>query len=144
MLLRANSAWYLIEYRDGLRSSIAMANGVTDKHAFAARRPGIKPHFATNLATQNGFPTAHFANQLRAIDEMIHTGMAPYPVERTLLTTGILHAALLSLAEGRAIETPHLDVHYQPTDWPHAPGVPPLPVRPDKGSIPVSRSKPKA
>ncbi len=88
------------------------------------------------------FPTAHFANQLRAIDEMIHTGVAPYPVERTLLTTGVLHAAMLSLAEDRVIETPYLDVHYKPADWPHTSGVPPQPVRPDKGSIPrQSKSK---
>jgi len=141
-LLRPNSAWYLIEYRDGLRATIAIANGVTDKFAFAARQPGIKPHFATNLATQDGFPTAHFANQLRAIDEMIHTGVAPYPVERTLLTTGVLHAAMLSLAESRPIKTPYLDVRYEPTDWPHTPGMPPPPVRNDKGSIP-KQSKPK-
>ncbi len=141
-LLRPNSAWYLIEYRDGLRATIAMANGVTDKFAFAARQPGVRPHFATQLATQDGFPTAHFANQLRAIDEMIHTGVAPYPVERTLLTTGVLHAAMLSLAEDRVIETPYLDVHYKPADWPHTSGVPPQPVRPDKGSIPrQSKSK---
>ena len=136
-LLRPNSAWYLLEYRDGLRAAVAMANGVTDKFAFAARRPGIKPDFATQLATQDGFPTAHFANQLRAIDEMIHTGVAPYPVERTLLTTGVLNAAMLSLAEGRAIETPYLDVRYEPTDWPHTPGAPPPAVRRDKGSIPA-------
>jgi hypothetical protein len=142
-LLRPNSAWYLIDYRDGLRATIAIANGVTDKFAFAARQPGVSPHFATKLATQEGFPTAHFANQLRAIDEMIHTGAAPYPVERTLLTTGVLHAAMLSLAQGRPIKTPYLDVRYEPTDWPHTPGAPPPAVRPDKGSIPA-RSKPKS
>jgi hypothetical protein len=52
---------------------------------------------------------------------MIQTGHAPYPVERTLLTTGILDALMISKAEkNRRVETPHLDVKYQPTDWPFA------------------------
>jgi len=57
-------------------------------------------------------------------------------------TTGVLHAAMLSLAESRPIKTPYLDVRYEPTDRPHAPGVPPPPVRTDKGGIPKP-SKPK-
>ena len=52
---------------------------------------------------------------------MMQTGHAPYPVERTLLTTGILDAVMTSVAEkGRRVETPHLEVKYQPTDYPFA------------------------
>jgi hypothetical protein len=37
------------------------------------------------------------------------TGKAPYPVERTLLTTGILAAAIDSLHQGqKRLETPDL------------------------------------
>jgi hypothetical protein len=56
---------------------------------------------------------------------MFRTGHPSYPIERTLLTTGMLHAAMRSLAERRPIETPHLDIRYEPTDWPYAPGKPP-------------------
>ena len=53
---------------------------------------------------------------------MIQTGHAPYPVERTLLTTGILDAVMTSAAEkNRRVETPHLEkMAYKPTDYPFA------------------------
>ena len=49
------------------------------------------------------------------------TGKAAYPVERTLLTTGILDAVMISRAERhRRVDTPHLEIRYQPADWPFA------------------------
>ena len=43
---------------------------------------------------------------------------APYPVERTLLTTGILEAAMRSrVQKGECIQTPHLQIAYEPRDF---------------------------
>ena len=43
------------------------------------------------------------------------TGKAPYPVERTLLTTGLTAAGVESLFRGQTrYETPHLAIRYQP------------------------------
>jgi hypothetical protein len=113
----------LIEYRDGLRGAVAMLNGWArdGAFAFAGRLSGQEKPEATNYLAQENPPHAHFAYLLRAIDSMIQTGRAAYPVERTLLTTGILDAIMTSRAEkGRRIETPHLAIKYQPVDWPFA------------------------
>ena len=65
---------------------------------------------------------------VKAIEHMIHTGRPAYPVERTLLTTGIIDAAMRSLAEqGQRIETSQLDTAYAASAWAHAPGLPPPP-----------------
>ena len=44
---------------------------------------------------------------------MLETGKAPYPVQRTLLTTGVLDALMESHARrDDRVETPQLDVAY--------------------------------
>jgi len=71
-------------------------------------------------------PFAHFAELTKAIDSMMRTGHAPYPAERTLLTTGILDAVMISrFDKGKRIDTPHLDVIYKPTEYGPAQGDPP-------------------
>jgi hypothetical protein len=47
------------------------------------------------------------------VEETFLTGLAPYPVERTLLTTGLVAAGMQSLASGQQrLATPHLGVRY--------------------------------
>lgn len=122
-LLRANAAFYLIEYRDGLKATVAMCNGIAGDFAFAGKLKGEPQIASTWYQLQDGRPYGHFAYQLRAIDHLVHTGKPPYPVERTLLTTGILDAAMHSLAQGgQRRETPYLDVRYTAVDWPYAAG----------------------
>ena len=61
-------------------------------------------------------------NLFKALAHAIQTHFrdrrAPYPVERTLLTTGALAAAMDSRFEGgRALDTPHLYVAYKTRDF---------------------------
>jgi hypothetical protein len=56
-----------------------------------------------------------FSPLVHYIEEMILTGRTSYPVERTLLTTGLTAAGMESLYTGKRFETPHLKISYQPT-----------------------------
>jgi hypothetical protein len=112
------TALYLLEHRDGLKSAVAMIGNLAPEFAFAAKIKGRTEPVATWIRLQNNPPHGHFAQQLRAIEETIHTDRAVYPLERTLLTTGALDRLMHSLAEnGRRFETPELAIAYQPTDW---------------------------
>jgi hypothetical protein len=117
---------FLIEYRDGLTAAVAMLNGFLYEgdggaFCFAGRLKGDEKPRSCLYYLQQPDPFAHFAYLVKAIESMILTGHAPYPVERTLLTTGILDAVMTSKHEGgKRIETPHLEIKYKPTDWPFA------------------------
>jgi hypothetical protein len=116
-----DSAVYLLEHRDGLQSAVVMANGLAADFAFAVKLKGRPEPLATRFKLHEVAPFCHFAYLLQAIDQTIHTGQAPYPVERTLLTTGILDRVMQSLAQdGKRLETPELDVKYAAVDWPYA------------------------
>ncbi|MDA1052073.1 MAG: hypothetical protein O3C40_16530 [Planctomycetota bacterium] len=120
-LLKDRAAFYQIEYRDGLRATVAMANGLAGQFGFAAKLRGREKPVATWFKLQEEAPFGHFAYLVRAIESMIHTGTPAYPVERTLLTTGVLDRVMHSLAEGgKRFETPELAIRYQPADWPFA------------------------
>ena len=119
--LAQDAAWYLIDHHDGLRSSVVMANGVSRHFAVALRVKGRRDPVVTWFQLQEGKPYLHFAYLLKAIEHLIHTGEPPYPVERTLLTTGILDRAMHSLFNsGKRFLTPELAFGYQPSDWPYA------------------------
>jgi hypothetical protein len=117
---------FLLEYRDGLRAAVAMMNGWAYEgdggaFTFAGQTKGQGKPAATLFYLQQPDPFGHFAYLVKAIDSMIQTGHAPYPVERTLLTTGILDAVMTSKAEqNKRVETPHLEIAYKPTDYPFA------------------------
>jgi hypothetical protein len=49
------------------------------------------------------------------MEQMFLTGKPTYPVERTLLTTGLTAAGVDSLHSGTKLATPHLGITYQPS-----------------------------
>jgi len=57
---------------------------------------------------------SHFSSLVHYIEELIERGREPYPVERTLLTTGALAALMDSSFQGNArLETRHLNIAYR-------------------------------
>ncbi len=98
---------FLMEHRDGFRSAVLMLSGYVSDFAYAAQAGDT--HYATEFYLQNGPPHGHFSYLSLNIQEMFLTGEPQYPVERTLLVTGVLDALMHSRAAGHIrIETPHL------------------------------------
>ena len=119
-----DAVFYLIEYKDGTKGTVAMGTGFSHDFTCGVSIRGKDPFVVAYLGEEDR-PFRHFEHLLRAIENMIHTGKPSYPFERTLLTTGILDAAMHSLADDhKFLETPWLDVKYTPADWPFAKGVP--------------------
>jgi hypothetical protein len=121
---------FLIEYRDGFRAGVFTLNPAVGAWSIAWRTAGVPEPKATLFWTQEARPLGHFTFLVREIELMVQSGKAPRPIERTLLTSGLMDFLLTSrLQGGRPIDTPDLAIRYRPTtDW-HDPGPPP-PSRP--------------
>lgn len=119
---------FRVEYADGLRAHLFELNGFAGEWA-AAWRYADDNHIESSLFwTQEGRPGGHFTLLLNGIERMMLTGKPSWNVERTLLTSGILHALLVSLKEDqRRVETPYLMLNYQPSwRWTEPPPPPPM------------------
>jgi hypothetical protein len=111
--LARDPVMYRVEYSDGLKGTLLMLSGLVGDFTVALR---VKDQQAP-LSTQMYLPGLHpgqtvpnfFSAMAQQIERLFLTGTPPYPVERTLLTTGILAAAVDSLTQGqKRLETPHL------------------------------------
>ncbi len=107
---------YFIEHRDGFRTSMFMAQIQDFNYA------GLRSDNDEIVSCQMYLPmpghsatTADFFHPLvRHIETMVLENRAPYPVERTLLTSGMTLAAVDSIHNGyTAVETPQMEVAYK-------------------------------
>ena len=111
--LAKNPAAYFIERNDGLRTTLLMLNGVQSDYTFAARVKGMGIQ-STQFFLSPVPNVTYSACLVSKIEEMFGTGVAPYPVERTLIVSGALESCLTSKIQNHArLETPHLSVRYQ-------------------------------
>lgn len=114
-----NPAAYFIEYRDGLKAALLMLNGAVKDFTFAARVKGSGVQ-STQFFLSPEPNVTYSACLVRQIEELFDTGTAPYPVERTLLVSGILESCLTSRIEGqKRLPTPQLAVQYRPSRQSH-------------------------
>ncbi len=108
----------LITHVDGLKSVVYKHGKSSDRWNFACQLTDDRTPFLTSI--YNG-PWGNFNlfNALsHAIADFFKTGKSPYPVERTLLASGLLEAAMRShAADGKVVETPELKIAYESPDW---------------------------
>jgi hypothetical protein len=107
-------AAYCIEYTDGTRATLLMLNGAIRDFNISARVAGhglVSTQFFMSPAPNQTF-SACLATK---VEQMYQTRNAPYPVQRTLLTTGLLEACLSSRHRlNQRLETPQLAIRYHP------------------------------
>ncbi len=105
---------YRFEYADGLKATMLLMNGLVGDFTFAGRLKGRTEPLSTLFYLPPNPNVVYSAALMSKAEEMFLTGKAPYPIERTLLTTGLVAAGMQSLADGqKRLETPHLAVRYQ-------------------------------
>ncbi|MEZ6046254.1 MAG: hypothetical protein R3C11_11935 [Planctomycetaceae bacterium] len=105
----------LLEYKDGTKAAILSITGI--QWAFACRVKGDPVIKATTFDRGPWNNRNLFKALSHAIQTFFREGDAPYPVERTLLTSGVLEAAMISRHNHKPIETPYLEFSYQPKDY---------------------------
>jgi hypothetical protein len=98
-----------LTYRDGLRATVLRLGSDANRWNFACRLRGEPRPRATAFFNSPWGNRGLFKALSHAIQHLFRTGQEPYPVERTLLTTGAVEAVMHSYqSPGTAIETPHL------------------------------------
>jgi hypothetical protein len=111
---------YRYQHADGLKCTMLLMSGLVRDFNFAASVGGAREPWSTQmyLPMPDGRTTlaTFFSPLVNNMEKMFLTGKATYPVERTLLTTGLTAAGVESLFRGQTrFETPHLAIRYQPT-----------------------------
>ena len=109
-----NPVAYFIERNDGLQTTLLMLNGAIRDYCFAARLKDVPDPVSTQFFLPPTPNVTYSACLVAKIVEMIMTGVAPFPAERTLVVSGMLESCLTSrIQDHQRLETPHLRVEYR-------------------------------
>ena len=108
-------------YRDGLKATMMIMNNLVTDFTFAGQINGMAKPLSTLCYLPPNPNVVYSGALMHNAEKMFMTGKAPYPVERTMLTSGMVESGLHSLKQGKKLATPHLSVKYraskQSTFW---------------------------
>lgn len=105
---------YRFEYGDGTKATMLLMNGLVEDFTFAARIKGQPEPLSTLFYLPPNPNVVYSAALMSKAEETFLTAKAPYPIERTLLTTGLVEAGVRSIGTGqKRVDTPHLAIRYQ-------------------------------
>ncbi len=109
---------FLLTYRDGLKATVLQLGRNSTRWNFACRMNGKPRIHATSFYVGPWQNRNLFKALSHSIQHHFIHGKAPYPVERTLLVTGTLAAAMQAAQKpGQPLQTPHLALPYQARDF---------------------------
>src|SRR5205823_2887874 len=104
---------FLIEYVDGTRGTVLLLNGHVQDFTFAAKVKGEPKPISCQFHLPEPPGARYFDALVHNVEKLFETRQSPYPVERTLLTSGVLDAVMEShYRRGSRVETPELSVRY--------------------------------
>ena len=103
---------YRYEHHDGLKATMMLMNGLVGDFTFAAKLKARKEPLSTLFYLPPNPNVVYSAALMSKAEETFRTGKAPYPVERTQLTAGLVEAGCQSLTKDRRLDTQHLKVKY--------------------------------
>lgn len=111
---------YRYQHADGAKCTMLLMSGLVRDFNFAAEVEGMREPFSTQmyLPMPDGRTTlaSFFSPLVNNMEKMFLTGKPTYPVERTLLTTGLTAAGVESLYRHQErYPTPHLAIRYTAT-----------------------------
>ncbi|WP_415853734.1 hypothetical protein [Sinomonas sp. G460-2] len=123
----------VVDYNDGTRVSVLLLTGFMLRRAVAVKVAETAEPLVTWTPTgskladvpmvgapvaargQKKPPTWNFDHLAHFVDRFMFTRQSPFPIERTVLTSGILDAVAASgQLGGEAVDTPHLAIGYRP------------------------------
>lgn len=105
---------YRYEYIDGVKATMLLLNGLVGDFTFAATIKGQTEPLSTLFYLPPNPNVTYSAALMANAEQLFTTGVPPYPIERTLLTTGLVESGVRSLAEdSKRLETPQLAIKYQ-------------------------------
>ncbi len=112
---------FVVDYVDGLKAAAFLMSGLVEDFTVALDVEGRAQPVSTLMHLQPGRPHHHFGCLVKNIEILFETGRAPYPVERTMLTSGMLDFALESRFQGyKKLDTPELaQVRYRAPEGSH-------------------------
>ncbi|MBI2809176.1 MAG: hypothetical protein HYX68_29690 [Planctomycetes bacterium] len=107
----------IITYHDGFRATMLKIGASSNRWNFACKYVGDARLRPTRFYNGPYGNRCLFMGLSHAIQDHFVNRRSPYPVERTLLTTGLTDAVMQSRAAGTPIETPHLSIRYAARDF---------------------------
>jgi len=101
----------IVQYNDGTKGAILMLEEyIKSGWAYAAKADGKT--VATEFVLDNSMSYSHFSYLTLNIQKFIVTGKPTAPIERNLLTSGMIDMGIRSLAEGKLKKTPFFNIKY--------------------------------